>query len=439
MSRAHRVVFIAAAAALVAGSLTAQAVPESSQAARLRPTMRRWPAIGIDPFRHLFWPGWGFVISGGGAGWNNAVSASDFGALLFLSDDSNNPSGLLPSDYLDLIGLVPKGQGLTGLANAEGGLYLGGPFGRHLSIGFTAQGRGYGTATIDKGVVRLFQEGNANDSVFEAGETQATALATAEGGIHALVSLGPVHSIDGPIVTLGVGARYIRPIVYGRGRLSADSRLFVTGDSIAASVSAEAQITSEIDAATGDTNVAVLPGGSGFATDFLVRLSWPTAGFAVEAMVANLGSVTIEGVRRETAKFAVATRSLTEVADSLDALESVTEGLDNTVDVTLPRIVRFAATAWANRVLQLDAAATFPVSGDFSTPLEVELGSTWRFVNSLPLRFGLLLDGRQGVGYTGGVGIESRNFLFRLSGASLGGWFRNATGAAGRLELGFFF
>jgi hypothetical protein len=440
MRRAARCGIMAiVAVVLAAGNAFAQAVPEGSQAARLRPAMRRWPGIGVDPFRNMFWPGWGFVISGGAAGWNNSVNADDIGALLFLNDSAKNPAGLLPSDYLDLIGLVPKGQGLTGVANGEGGVYLGGPFGRHLSIGLSAQARGYGTANVDKNVVRFFQEGNATDSVFDVGATSATALVTAEGGAHVLVNLGPVYSIDGPIVTIGVGGRYIRPLLYGRGFLGTDSRLFVTGDSIAAHVTAESQITSKVDAISGDTNVAIATDGSGFATDFLVRLTWPTAGFALEAMVANVGSVTIEGVRRDTVGVNVATSSLEDVANTLDSTSAETVGIDNVVKVTLPRIVRFAATAWANRILQLDAAATLPVSGDFATPLMVELGSTWRFVNVLPLRFGMLLDERQGIGFTGGFGIESRNFLFRLTGGSLGGFVHRATGVAGRLELGFFF
>jgi hypothetical protein len=423
--------------AVIADGALAQAVPERSQAARLASGFRRWPVAGVDPFRHVFWPAFGLVISGGGAGWNNSVNAEDLGALIFLSDETDNPSGLLPSDYLNLIGLVPSGQGLSGSAQAEGGVSLGGALGRRLSIAVSAQGRGYGSATIDESVVRFFQEGNAADSVFEVGETSGTALATAEGGVHALIHLGPVSSVDGPIVTVGFGGRYVRPLAYGRGFLDTDSRIFVTGDSIAANVAAEAQYAAEVDGA--DTSFKFLPTGSGFAADFLVRLTWPTAGLAVEAMVANLGSVTVEGVRRETVEFAVATRSITEVADSLDVLESETQGLDNTVDLTLPRIVRFGASAWANRILQLDGVATLPVGGDFASPLVVELGSTWRFVNALPLRVGLLLDGRQGIGYTGGVGVETSNFLFRVSGGSLGGFLRNATGAVGRVELGFLF
>ncbi|MGD2134691.1 MAG: hypothetical protein PVF27_00970, partial [Gemmatimonadales bacterium] len=137
--------------------------------------------------------------------------------------------------------------------------------------------------------------------------------------------------------------------------------------------------------------------------------------------------------------FNVSTRSLDEVADSVDAAEFVTQGTPGEIDITLPRIIRFAANGWANRILQIDAAATMPVSDEFETPLMVELGSTWRFSNTFPIRLGLMLGGLQGIGYTGSVGVEARNVLFRVSGGSLGGLFKSATGAYGRLELGFFF
>ncbi len=168
-------------------------------------------------------------------------------------------------------------------------------------------------------------------------------------------------------------------------------------------------------------------------------MAWPTSGLALEAMVANLGSVTIQGVQRETISFGVASSSLEEVSDSIDAAQSQVQGIDNEVDLTLPRIVRFSASAWANRILQLDAAATLPVSGEFDSPLFLEFGSTWRLVNTLPVRAGVVLDGRQGIGYVGSVGVEARNFLLRVTGGSMGGLFRNAKGAVGRLEFGFFF
>lgn len=433
---------LVAVATLGAGVASAQAVPEGSQAARLQPQFRRTPYMGIDPFRYTFWPGWGLMLSGGASGWNNALNASDIGAILFLSDSSGGgrPDGLLVGDYLDIISLIPQGEGLGGLLSGEGGAYLGGPFGSRVSFGVSAMGRGYGNARVPDSAVAFFRDGNTSQTQFDLSATAGNVLGTADVGAHALINLGPLGSIDAVHLTLGFGGRYIRPLFYSRVGMGANSNFSVTQNNVAAQVDVESYITVDPTQlnADGDAEVAVATGGSGTAADFLLRLAWPTSGFAVEAMVANIGSVTIQDVRHETLSFGVSTRSLQEVSDSVDAAEFVTQGTGE-VKVTLPRIVRFAANGWANRILQLDAAATMPVSGDFETPLMVELGSTWRFSNTFPIRVGLLLGGLQGIGYTGSVGLEARNVLFRLSGASLGGLFKSATGAYGRLEMGFFF
>ena len=104
--------------------------------------------------------------------------------------------------------------------------------------------------------------------------------------------------------------------------------------------------------------------------------------------------------------------------------------------VTLPRIVRFAASAWANHILQLDVAATMPVGGDYATPLQVDLGSTWRFLRPFPLRAGFVLGGDQGIGFTGGFSPETRVLYLDVEGESLGGLFKKAKGAGGRVSLG---
>jgi len=126
------------------------------------------------------------------------------------------------------------------------------------------------------------------------------------------------------------------------------------------------------------------------------------------------------------------------VVDVLDTLDLQIQDTA-AVEVTLPRLVRVAASAWANRILQLDLAATMPITGEFASPLSVDVGTTWRLVNAIPLRLGLVLGGHQGVGYNAGFAVEGRSFLFRVAGESLGGLFREATGAGGRFELGVFF
>ena len=421
--------FLACALVTVATTeLPAQAVPETSQAARLNPSLRRWPHAGVDPFRHVFWPRWGLAFQVGAVGGNNALNASDVGALLFLSDRDS----LLIGDIVNAFGLVPPGKGVRGLAAGEGGVHFGGPFGGRASIGLSAQTRAYGTFLIDDDAVRFFRDGNAVNPEFLIGETNGTALATAEGGGHALVNAGPLGSPDGPRVTLGFGARFVRPVYFARGEMETNSSIAVTESSFAANVVMD--VWRPLDA-----DDPILKGGAGLAADFLVRLAWPTSGFALEAMAANVGAkVTVDDLLHEQFSFNVSTTSLQEVSDSLDAAVFDTVGIES-VEVRLPRVVRVSASGWANRILQLDIAATLTSEGQFEEALQVELGSTWRLLNSLPLRAGVLLGGHQGIGYTGGFGIEARNLLFRVTGSSLGGFFRTAKGAAARVELGFFF
>jgi hypothetical protein len=405
--------------------LAAQAVPDRSQAAQLPMAYRRTPQLRVDPFRHVMIPHWGLVISGGALAGNNTLNIADVRALIFLADRDS----LLISDVVNTFGLVPAGAGVVGDAEGEGGIHLGGPFGRHVSVGLSFQGRGYGAFLVDDDAVALLRDGNAADSIFELGETQGAGLGTAELGAHAVIRLGPLGTEDGVEVSLGFGGRYIRPLVYGSAQSSiADSRVLVTGDTVDAQVDVEALFTPDFQSNR----------GSGLAADFLVRLEWPTSGIAFEALLANLGSVTVEQVEQQGLSLNVVTTDLQVVSDSLEAADFTVEDTVE-VSVSLPRIFRLSASAWANRILQLDVAATIPVGGDFERPLAVHLGSTWRFVNSFPLRAGLELGGHHGVGVTGGFGIETRNFYMQTLGGSFGGLFESANGVAARLELGFFF
>jgi hypothetical protein len=368
---------------------------------------------------------------------NNTLTVSDARALQFLSDNDE----LEPTDVLDAFNLIPDGSGLAVDAQAEGGVYLGGPFGRHFTLGLSAQGRGYGGGIISKDAVALLRDGNATRQDFDISDTQGATLGSLEAGVHALLRFGPIGSEDGALLTLGLGGRKLWPQVYGHVQSQINTGVHVTGDSIAANIG--------IDVIRMDDVEFGLNGrGSGLAGDFLMRIEWPTSGFALEAMVANVGTVTIDSLIHEQWIFNVDATSLTDVLDALDAEPATAEidlpdfvltTADTSVTVTLPRIVRFGASAWANRILQIDVGATLPVRNVFDVPLSFDLGTTWRFIRTLPLHAGLIVDARHGVGYTGGLGIESRNFLFRAYGGSLGGFFRNARGAGGRFELGFFF
>lgn len=426
-----RVALIAGGLILAAAQLGAQAVPETSQAARVPPAYRRTPTFRIDPFRHAMIPHWGFVFSGGAAAENNTLNLADIGALKYLSDRDS----LLAGDVFDVLALVPRGRGFAANALGEGGFYLGGPFGGHFSLGLSAQGRGYGSFLLDDEFVSLARDGNLSRQSFSLGNSKVAALASGEGGAHAVLRFGPLGSEDGVHLSVGAGARYIKPIAFARFKstLADGGVIRVTEDSIVANLEVEIAHTPDPD--------STFKGKASLAADFLVRLSWPTSGFAVEAMVANIGSVTIHRVETQKRRLNVRTNNLQEVLDSLDNFTSDSLATKDTTDleVRLPRIVRFTASAWANRILQVDVSATLPTSGDFENPLAVDVNTTWRFIRTMPLRVGAVLGGHQGIGFTGGLAIEGRNLFFQVMGQSLGGLFRSATGGGGRVELGLFF
>jgi hypothetical protein len=428
---------MAVAATLVCGELAAQAVPEDAQAAKVPMAYRRIPSVRVDPFRHLTIPHWGLVISGAGVASNNSMTFNDARALIFIADQDD----LLVGDVLDALNKVPSGQGFEAGGELEGGLYLGGPFGRHFSLGVSAQGRSYGVSTLDEAAVALLREGNVARDSFPLGSTGAAAVGTEELGLHALVRFGPIGSADGLVLMLGGGARLLKPVFYYQGASSIDSRVIATGDSVAATVGIETLET------PGDPDFALELGNS-VVGDFMVRFEWPTSGLALEASVANVGSLSIDAVERRTWTYQVNSTRVQEVLDSLDS-DPTTDGIQfrdleiqDTVSTTvdIPTIWRFSGSAWANRILQLDASARLATSGQIlEYPLEVELGTTWRLLRVVPLRVGLLLGGRQEVGFTAGLGIETRNLFFQVAARSAGGFIGDARGAAGLLQLGFFF
>jgi hypothetical protein len=416
---------------LAAATLGAQAVPEGSQASKVDAGYRRTPTFRVDPFRHAMIPHWGFVFSGGAAGENNTLNLADARAAIYLADKDS----LLAGDVLDILGLIPDGKGLKGSALGEGGFYLGGPFGSHFSLGLSAQGRGYGSFQLDDNFVALLRDGNGARQDFSLGNSKGAGLATAEGGVHTVLRFGPMGSEDGANLSLGLGARYIRPVAYARAGLQVGNNgvIRITGDSIKADVAVAFAHTPE------PLDSTIKHGKASLAGDFLVRLAWPTSGFALEAMVANVGNVTVHYVETENKRFKVETTNFQEVKDSLDSFDSTSVKTTGDLQIKLPRIVRFTASSWANRILQIDVSTTMPVHGDFESPLTVDVGTTWRFIRTLPLRAGVVLGGDQGIGFTGGLAIEGRNMFLQVMGQSLGGLFRNATGGGARFELGTFF
>ena len=413
----------------VAAPAGAQTIPEGAQAMKVQPAYRRTPSFRIDPFRHVQIPHWGFVVSVGATGGNNTLNASDLGAVMFLSDRDS----LTISSIIDAMGLIPRGSGLSVFAQGEGGFYLGGPFGSHVSFGVQARGTGYGAAQLDDGAVALLRDGNGSQTSFSLGSTGGIGLATAEAGAHTVIRLGPMGSVDGVKVNFGFGMRYLRPAAFARVRslIANGGTIKVAGDTIQANISVAREFTKD--------PLETVKGKNGWATDLLLRLEWPTSGLALEAMVANIGSVNVEHVEYATVGLNVNTSNLQEVMDSLDAVDFVVRNADTTISLTLPRVVRFGASAWANRILQIDLSTTMKVTGDFESPLAVDVGTTWRFIRTLPLRVGMSIGGVEGIGFSGGLAIEGRNMFFQVGAQTLGGFMRNAKGAGARLELGLFF
>lgn len=427
----------------LSSALKAQAVPEGSQSMRVDRSYRRTPSLRLDPFRHIMMSHFGIVFSGGALAENNSFNLDDIGAIIKLTDDDSLTLG----DAFDALGLIPSGAGWTGLAQGEGGISLGGPLTSRLGIGLSAQVRGYGVFEFDDDAVAIFRDGTTSRTEFTLGSSRAASLITAEFGAHAVVHLNPIGSADGARLTLGGGARILRPLVYGMARSTIQNggRISITDSLIAARIGVESlyQIIPDNLSFSG-----YLDRGSGLAADFLVRVEWPTNGIAFEIMAANIGSVDVKNVELRDANINVSEPTLERVIDILTFSDPIT--LQDTlsfdvrdtlavVNVDLPKLFRFTVSAWANRILQIDLAATAPVTGEFDTPAVVDLGTTWRFIRLIPLRIGIVLGGPQGVGYTGGIGIEGRRLYLQAAAGSLGGAFRGATGTAGRFEFGIFF
>jgi hypothetical protein len=434
----RRTVVTAAVLAFSAMDASAQLVPETSQASRVDLGYRRPSSFRVDPFRHVMIPHWGFVFSVGATGENSVLNLADIRALMFL-DDETNGSQLLPGDILDVMGLIPEGKGVRVVSQGEGGFYLGGPFGRHFSLGLSAQARGYGTGFIADEATTLLRDGNLTQDLFDLAGSGGIGLGTAEIGAHTVLRFGPLGTEDGVHLALGIGGRLVRPGVFVQARPQPGSSTAVRAgaDSIIADLAFETFETPLTDVDDFMDRVSNAP--MSVVGDFLIRLEWPTNGFSLEAMFANLGTVTVPGVERDTASLAVATSDpRRDLPDAFEAMDWANADILE-LEVKLPQIIRFSAGAWANAILQLDAVATMPVSGDFETPLTVDLGTTWRFVRHLPLRAGLILGGHQQVGFSGGFAVEARNVFFQVAGQSLGGLFRNAKGTGVRVDFGIFF
>jgi hypothetical protein len=425
------------AALAFSAPVVAQAVPEDASARRVPMGYRRTPMFGVDPFRHVMIPHWGFVITSGFTGGNNAFTLEDIGAITYL--DSNDEVRV--GDVIDALTLIPQGQGLLGTGQAEAGAYLGLSLGSRFMLGISASGRGYGSFTVDDNGVALLRDGNGARQDFTLGQSHVSFVSTGELGAHTVIRAGSSRSMQ---LAFGFGLRLVRPALYfdARSLLENGGTFRATGDSLSANLAFEILSTVEGDDVFGDLTDRVkgsIDGSSGLLADLLVRAEWPSSGVAIEAMLVNVGTaINFTQVARRIDSLDVQTTSLDSLRESFDDLDfDVRDSVE--ASVILPRIARAAASVWANNILQLDFAATGSLGGDVDIPFAFDIGSTLRLVRHIPLRAGIVLGGRQNLGYSGGIGIESRNFLLQISGQSLGGFMRSATGVGGRLDFGFFF
>jgi hypothetical protein len=428
--------------------------PEAELPPGVQLAYRRTPTFAMDPFRYALVPHWGFVIAVGANGVNNSVNFSDIGALIFL----NKKDSLSPANGVDALGLVPQGKGLLGLLQGGTSFNLGGPFGRHVGLGLSVGAHAYSSFRVDDNTVALLRDGNGARQDFSLGTSGGAGLATAEAGGHLVLRFGATGNQPGLRFIAGVGARYLRPLAYARGGsvLPSGGTIRLTGDSIALN----SQVESDLTYQTKDNPMNVK--GSGLATDFLFRFEMPRPGVAFEVSLANVGSVKIQGVERQRANISgVHAASLKELRDILmyrkTTIRQSPSGPDTTVQwalkpqydfqvldttqvsVTLPKVLRFAASTWILPMLQLDAAYTASVTGDFASPTTLEAGATLRLVRWIPLRVGVISAGDYGTGLTGGFGLETRVFYLDLTGATLGGGFKTGRGASADVEFGFFF
>ncbi|MDH5803538.1 MAG: hypothetical protein OEZ54_00035 [Gemmatimonadota bacterium] len=431
----NRIIWVLAGLGLMAGEISAQTVPDDSPAARVDIGYRRFSQFRPDPFRYTLVPHWGIVLNFGATVDNTVFQVNDVRAFKTITSLSN----IYYTDIFDLITKVPPGQGIGASAQLESGAYIGGPFTKNFAIGASVQARSYGVASLAPDVVSILRDGNLVNQTYTLGESRVNALLTAEVGGHGIIRLNPLEMEDGMILALGFGVRQIRPVFYANLQATdPNGTVIVSPDSVGGSVGLNFDKTASTGAA-GLQNRAEGALGSSWVTDYVVRLEWPTSGVAMEAMVANVGTLTIPDVERATPSIEFVTPDLVQFADSAEItlLFNPTDTLD--VVVEMPRIVRFSTSAWANDILQIDFSGTLPITGDFETPLVVDIGTTWRFSSTFPLRIGMVLGGHQGIGYTAGFTTETRNSFLQVGAQTLGGWLGKGRGVGVRADLGFFF
>lgn len=387
---------------------------------------RRSPLIGGDPFAHLTEGRRSLALTSRASGGNNTLDLDHLGAILFLAERDS----LRPADALDALGLVPRGEGLTGYGNGGARLRLGLPVSRSVTVGVGLAGRGFGSFRLDDDAVALLRDGNGARSEFSLGETRADGLLAAELGVHGVWRPEGRPGPGGSRLAVGAGLRLVEPLFYGRALsvLEDRSRILVSPDSVRARASVASARTP-----------TVAGQGSGFLADLMARLEWPRRGVAVEGMVRDLGRVSLHGLvlRREDVDL-----STTRLDSVVDVMEGLSLTVRDTVTASVSPPVQVGLTASVRRHLpvRLDGRLLVAVGGSFDRPPPSgELLSTWRPGPSLPVRVGLRMGGRSGAGLRLGLGWETGRFFVRGSAVSHAGFAGAARGLAATFDAGLWF
>ena len=384
---------------------------------------RRSPLIGGDPFALLTEPRRSLSLASRVSGGNSALDLDDVAAILFLAERDS----LRPVDALDAVGLVPRGDGLTGYGDGGARLRMGLPVAERWTVGVGLQGRAYGSFRLDDDAVALLRDGNAVRQEFSLGRTRGDALLTGELGVHAVWRPEGVRGPGGSRLLVGAGLRYVEPLYYGRVVSVLEDRgaILLSPDSVRARVSVASATTPRVG-----------PQGSGVLGDLLACLEWPDRDLAVEASLRDVGRIELDGLVRRREDVDVATTRLDTVADML---ESLSFAVRDTVPggVSPPMSVAVTVSSWSLLPVQLDGRVLVSLGGGFDRPPPaVELLSTWRPRASLPVRAGVRLGGRSGPGIRLGLGWEADRLFVRASAVTHGGLAGRARGLAATFGVG---
>jgi hypothetical protein len=318
--------------------------------------------------------------------------------------DLYNGSYLTEQDKLDILAAIP-GEGLRGNFDTEVQAF-GMCFG---NLALTASALGNSDFMLSKDIVDLMLNGNEIDRVYEIGNSDGESY-----GISSVaLSLGfPFPMPLFKQFTLGVSAKYLRGLVYGKV------------------VEANSTMTTDIDGVHGSGRLVVdhALGGNGMAFDFGAA-AMLTSNWTLSVGVAN--AINSMKWSNETKRFTYAFN-----ADSLSVeriedtdIDSVYRDSDETVDIEpfstkLPAQVRVGLARIGKRLtLAVNYEQGLKSGLGVSTTPRVAFGTELRLIGFLPLRGGIATGGSTGLSTSAGFALDFSVFSWDFALASRGGTF----------------